>query len=156
MSQEQTLVLLKPDALHRGLVGTIINRLERKGLKIIGMKMMQMSDNLVNEHYAHLAEKPFFPDLKKFIQSAPIIAMALEGLEAVAVVRQLVGATNGRVAVAGTIRGDYSMSQSHNVVHASDSPENGQIEVKRFFQPEELFEYERADAAWVYEIGREI
>ncbi|MFH0988123.1 MAG: nucleoside-diphosphate kinase [Parcubacteria group bacterium] len=156
MSQEQTLVLLKPDALHRGLVGAIINRLERKGLKIVGLKMMRMSDGLVNEHYAHLADKPFFPDLKKFMQSAPIIALAIEGLEAVTVVRALVGATNGRAAVAGTIRGDYSLSQSHNVVHASDSPENGISEVKRFFQPEELFAYEKSDASWVYEIGREI
>lgn len=147
---EQTLILLKPDALQRNLVGEIISRFERKGLKIVGLKMLKISDTVIQEHYAHHVDKPFFGNLKKFMQSDPVIAIALEGLEAIAAVRLIAGATKGRAADAGTIRGDFSMSQSHNIIHASDSPENGLTEIKRFFNAEELFDYKKVDYELVY------
>lgn len=147
---EKSLILLKPDALQRNLVGDIINRFERKGLKIVGLKMLKISDAIIKEHYAHHIDKPFFGTLKKFMQSDPVIAIALEGLEAVAAVRLITGATKGREADAGTIRGDFSMSQSHNIIHASDSPESGETEIKRFFSAEELFDYKKADYELVY------
>lgn len=138
---EKTLILLKPCTVQRRLSGEIINRFERKGLRIVGMKMMQLDDNILAEHYAHLVDKPFFPYLTAAMKAAPVVAMCVEGIDAVAVVRALTGATNGRKALPGTIRGDYSMSGQENVVHASDSPENAEIEIKRFFRPEEIFEY---------------
>lgn len=138
---ERTLVLLKPDALQRGLIGRIVARFEEKGLKIIGLKMMRMSPAVAKEHYAHLVSKPFYPGLEKFMTGMPIVAMVLEGVEAVEVTRAIVGATNSRKAAAGTIRGDFSMSTSRNVIHASDSLETAQKEVARFFSKEELFEY---------------
>ena len=138
---ERTLVLLKPCTIQRGLAGEVINRFEKKGLKIAGIKMMQLSDALLAEHYAHLVERPFYPTLVKSMQATPVIAMCLEGVDAVAVVRQMAGVTNGRKALPGTIRGDYSMSGQQNIVHASDSPENAAIEVKRFFRDEEIFDY---------------
>ena len=147
---EKSLILIKPDALQRNLVGEIISRFERKGLKILGMKMMNIDDQLVKDHYSHLVDKPFFPVLQKFMQSFPVIALALEGVEATNAIRIIVGITKGREADAGTIRGDFSMSQSQNVVHASDSAENGEIEVNRFFKPEELFEYKKNDFEQVY------
>lgn len=147
---EKSLILIKPDALQRNLVGEIISRFERKGLKIIGLKMMNVNDELIKEHYSHLTEKPFFPVLQKFMQSYPVIAMAVEGLEATSAIRIIVGTTKGREADAGTIRGDFSMSQSHNAVHASDSAENGEIEVNRFFSAEELFQYKKSDFESVY------
>ncbi len=136
---EQTLVLLKPSAVKRGLMGTIIERFERKGLRIAGMKMMQLSDEILAEHYSHLADKPFFPGLRASMQETPVVAMAIEGRDVVRVVRAMVGATNGREAAVGTIRGDLSMSNQMNLVHASDSDENAAIELKRFFRPEEIF-----------------
>ncbi|MBU1132224.1 nucleoside-diphosphate kinase [Patescibacteria group bacterium] len=147
---ERTLILLKPDALQRNLIGQIIERFERKGLKIIGMKMIHVSDDKVKEHYSHHVEKPFFADLKNFIQSYPIVAIALEGLEAINTVRVITGTTLGREADAGTIRGDFSMSQSNNLVHASDSAENAQKEIERFFDQDELFEYKKLDFEAVY------
>lgn len=147
---EKTLVLIKPDALQRNLVGEIIGRFERKGLKIIGMKMIAVSDEKIEEHYAHHKDKPFFEKLKRFMQSAPLIALVLEGLEAVSAVRLITGETKGRSADAGTIRGDLSMSMQANVVHVSDSPENAVKEVERFFTAEELFTYQKMDFTWVY------
>ena len=138
---ERTLILLKPDALQRGLIGKIIARFEEKGLKIIGLKMLKMSPATAKEHYAHLTSKPFYPGLEKFITHMPIVAMVAEGVEAVEVTRTIVGVTNSRKAAAGTIRGDFSMSTSRNVIHASDSLETAQKEVARFFKKEELFEY---------------
>lgn len=138
---ERTLILLKPCTVQRRLIGEIINRIERKGLRIVGMKMMQLDDALLNEHYAHLADRPFFNFVKTSMKAAPIVAMCVEGCEAVQVVRTITGATNGRKAAPGTIRGDYSMSGQENIVHASDSPENAAIEIRRFFKPDELFEY---------------
>ena len=129
---EQTLVLLKPCTLQRALVGEIINRFERKGLRLAGMKMMQLTDSILNEHYAHLSGKPFFQILKDSMMSTPVIACCLEGIDAVHVVRSMTGSTNGRNADPGTIRGDYCMSNQQNIVHASDSLETAAIEIKRF------------------------
>ena len=118
---ERTLLLLKPCTVQRRLIGEVINRIERKGLRIVGMKMMQLDDKILNEHYAHLTERPFFPWLIASMKSAPVVAMCVEGNSAVTVVRNIVGATNGRKAAPGTIRGDYSMSGQENIIHASDS-----------------------------------
>ncbi|MBO7301359.1 MAG: nucleoside-diphosphate kinase [Bacteroidaceae bacterium] len=147
---EKTLILIKPNAIQRGLTGDIVTRFERKGLRIVGMKMMFMTDELVKEHYAHLVERPFFPYLKASMQAAPLIACCLEGAEAVETVRLMVGATNSRKALPGTIRGDFSMSGEQNVVHASDSVENALVEIDRFFKPEELFDYNSAITCFEY------
>ncbi|MEK7211282.1 MAG: nucleoside-diphosphate kinase [Patescibacteria group bacterium] len=147
---EKTLILIKPDALQRNLMGEIIGRFERKGLKIVGMKMIQLSDVLLDEHYAHHKDKPFFGGLKNFMKSSPIVAIALEGVEAISAVRLLVGPTRGSAADAGSIRGDLSMSTQANLVHASDSPESAEKEIKCFFAPEEIFEYQKIDFDYVY------
>jgi nucleoside-diphosphate kinase len=138
---EKTLLLIKPSAIQRSLIGEVISRLEKKGLRIAGMKMMVLSEEIINEHYAHLITKSFFPNIKKSMTATPLIAMCLAGKDAVDVVRRLTGATNGREALPGTIRGDLSSSISENIVHASDSLETAAVEVKRFFKPEEIFEY---------------
>lgn len=150
---EKTLVLLKPSCVQRQLIGEVVTRFERRGLRIAGMKMMQLSDEILREHYAHLADKPFFPTLAASMQASPVIALALEGIDAVQVVRAMTGATNGRAAAPGTIRGDYSMSNQQNIVHASDSVENAAIEVARFFKPEEVFDYQSGAFAYVYGEG---
>ncbi len=141
---ERTLILIKPDALARGLAGTILNRFESKGLKIAGLKMIQLTDKMLAEHYSHLADKPFFPGIASFMKSTPVLAMCLEGKEAVDVCRCLCGATNARQAAPGTIRGDLSISMQCNLVHASDSVVNAITEVSRFFKPEELYDYKPA------------
>lgn len=141
MSLEKTLVILKPSAVQRGLIGEITTRFERKGLRLAGMKMMQLTDDLLNEHYAHLADKPFFGRIKQSMMASPVIACCYEGVDAVQVVRSMTGATNGRKATPGTIRGDYSVSAQENIVHTSDSPENAIVELNRFFRPEEIFDY---------------
>ena len=138
---EQTLLLIKPDAIQRGLIGQILSRFEKKGFRIAGMKMLQMSKELAAEHYAHLVDKPFYPDLEKFVTTHPLVAVVVEGKEAVEVVRLIVGPTNASKAPAGTIRGDLSNSTSRNVIHASDSKETAEKEVKRFFGDTELFDY---------------
>ena len=153
---EKTLILLKPDAFQRGLIGKIIARFEEKGLKIVGIKMLKVSSEKAKEHYAHLADKPFFPELEEYITHQPIIAMVLEGKQAIEVVRKLVGKTNGREAAPGTIRGDYSMSTSRNLIHASDSPETAEKEIKRFFEEDELFEYDLQLLKKYYYAGDEI
>ncbi|MDD5022676.1 MAG: nucleoside-diphosphate kinase [Candidatus ainarchaeum sp.] len=141
MTKEKTLILLKPDAVQRGYIGNIVSRFENKGLKIVGMKMIHITSSLSKEHYAHLVSKPFYSDLEKFITSCPVVAMVLEGKEAVEVVRNICGPTNARKALAGTIRGDLSNSTSRNVIHASDSKETAEKEIPRFFKKEELFDY---------------
>lgn len=148
--KEKTLVLVKPDAIQRGLIGEIVGRFERKGLKLAGIKMMSLDDELLKNHYSHIADKPFFPSLAKFMKSSPVIAMAWEGLEVVTAVRLLCGITKARTAEAGSIRGDLAMSVSCNVVHASDSVENAQKEVERFFKDDELHEYTKAEYEHVY------
>lgn len=148
---ETTLVILKPSAILHGYAGQIINRFQQKGLVIHGMKMMQLSDELLREHYAHLVDRPFFPDLLKSMKASPVIVMALWGKDAVEVVRMMTGATNGRKALPGTIRGDFSMSGQENIIHASDSLENAEIELKRFFNPGEILHYEPASLSYTYE-----
>lgn len=143
--EERTLVILKPDTIHRGLAGEVLSRFERKGLKIIGVKMIQLEDALLEAHYAHIKDKPFFAGIKKFMKSAPVIVIALSGIEAVNAARLIVGPTRGYEAAAGTIRGDFSLSTQSNIVHASDSIENGMAEVTRFFAGNELFTYKRND-----------
>ena len=147
---ERTCILIKPDALQRNLLGEIIRRFERKGLKIVGLKMMQLEDVVLEDHYVHHKDKPFFGKLRDFMKSTPVIAVALQGLDAVDAVRIIVGTTKGREADAGSIRGDLAMSIQTNLVHASDSIENAQSEIKRFFKEKELFHYKKVDLNFVY------
>jgi nucleoside-diphosphate kinase len=143
--EEKTLIILKPDAIQRGLVGEVVARFERKGLKIVGMKMIQLGDVLLEAHYAHIKDKPFFEGIKNYMKSSPVIVMALSGIGAVEATRLIVGPTKGYEATAGTIRGDFSLSTQSNIVHTSDSIENGVAEVTRFFKDDELFAYKRND-----------
>lgn len=147
---QRTVVILKPDAIQRGLVGEIISRLEHKGLKLVAAKMVSASDALLEEHYAHHKDKPFFDGLKKFMKSAPLICMLWEGLEAIEVVRKMAGATNGRKADAGTIRWDLSMSTSANIIHVSDSEAAAVEEEKRFFDAGEVFDWNRVINPYLY------
>lgn len=147
---EKTLVILKPSAVIRGIMGEVISRFERKGLIIIGMKMMRLSDELLKEHYAHLVDKPFFPSLVRSMQASPVVVLCVKGVDAVAVVRKMTGATNGRNADIGTIRGDYSMSGQQNIVHASDTPENAEKEIRRFFDDGEITDYMPQTIAALY------
>ncbi len=148
---EQTLIIAKPDALQRGLVGEIIRRLESKGLKLIGIKMLALDSELLQSHYREHLEKPFYAGLEEFMKSSPVIAIAWEGYECVNSVRLLVGATNPREATAGTIRGDYAIGAGRNLIHASDSAASGHEEVKRFFDTTELFEYDKSEYLHIYE-----
>ncbi len=150
MKHERTVVLIKPDALQRSLVGEILHRFERKGLKIVALKMMKLSDAIVDDHYAHHKDQPFFPRLKRFMQESPVVAIVLEGIDAVSMVRIMCGDTAGAKALPGTIRGDFSIVKGANIVHASDSAENAEIEIKRFFALEELFDYEHGSFRHVY------
>lgn len=144
------MVLVKPDGLQRGLVGQIISRFERKGLKLTAIKMIALSDPILDEWYAHHKEKPFFRDLKKFMQSSPVVAMLWEGLDCVEAVRKIVGITKSRAAEAGSIRGDFGMSMQYNLIHASDSPENGKKERDLIFEKDEVFSYDKAEYLFVY------
>lgn len=147
---EKTLVLVKPDGIQRGLVGEVLHRFERKGLKIVGMKMMTLDEAVLREHYAHIADKPFFPGVSAFMQSSPVLAICLEGLEVVSAVRKIVGITKSREAEAGSIRGDFAMSVACNVVHASDSVDTAQKEVPRFFKADEILAYSKGEYEHVY------
>jgi len=140
---ERTLIILKPDCVQRGLCGAVLSRFESRGFSIAGMKMVKLSSALLKEHYAHIADKPFFPGIEKFMSSSPVVVAVIEGKEAVEAVRAMCGPTNARKAAPGTIRGDYSLSMQCNVIHASDSVETAQKEVARFFKPEELHSYKR-------------
>ncbi len=150
---ETTLVLLKPSCVQRMLIGEIIHRFERRGLHIAGLKMMQLDEPILREHYAHLADRPFFPSLAASMMASPIVALAISGVDAVQVVRTMTGSTNGREAAPGTIRGDYSVSNQQNIVHASDSTANAAIELARFFRPEEIFDYTGALQGFIYGEG---
>ena len=147
---ERTLILIKPDAIGRGLIGKIITRFEEKGLKVVGIKFLRLTDALLSEHYSHLADKPFFGGIKRFMQLSPVIAICLEGLDCVETTRRLCGITKAREAAPGTIRGDWAMSVQANLVHASDSIETANQEVKRFFGDAELFEYEISLTSMIY------
>lgn len=138
---EKTLVILKPSTVQRALTGQITTRFERKGLRLAGTKMMQLDEEILNEHYAHLKDKPFFQRVKNSMKSCPVVVQCWCGINAALVVRGLIGKTNGRDAASGTIRGDFSMSSQENIVHASDSAESAEIELKRFFNDNEIFEY---------------
>ena len=148
---ERTLIIAKPDAVQRGLVGEIISRLERKGLKLIGLKMVRLDSEALQAHYAEHLEKPFYTGLESFMKSSPVVLMAWEGYECVNSVRILVGATNPRNADAGTIRGDFSIGTGRNLIHASDSKESGESEVARFFATDELFDYDKSEYIHIYE-----
>lgn len=147
---QKTLVIAKPDAIQRGHIGEIITRMEKKGIKLIGLKMIHADDKLLSDHYAEHSDKPFFDSLKDFMASSPIVVMAWEGLEVVPTIRRMVGSTNGREAEPGSIRGDFGMSGSNNIVHASDSEEAGVSEVERFFTKEEIFDYQKDEYVHVY------
>jgi len=143
MSNERTLIILKPDCVQRGLVGAVLSRFESRGFSIVGMKMVKLSAAILKEHYAHIADKPFFPGIAAFMSSCPVVVAAIEGKEVVEVTRAMCGPTNARKAASGTIRGDYSLSMQCNVIHASDSAESAQKEIARFFSPGELHSYSR-------------
>lgn len=144
---ERTLVIIKPDAIQRSLVGEVINRLERKGLKIIGFKMMKLKEAILREHYAHVVDRPFFAELAQFMSSSPVLVVCLEGINAVEVVRRTAGTSDTEF---GTIRGDLSSSQQRNLVHSSDSVGTATREVARFFTEDELFDYDRDEWRHVY------
>lgn len=146
---ERTLVLLKPDAVQRRLVGRIISRIEEKGLKIVGLKMIRVSQELAEKHYAEHREKPFYPELLSFITSAPVVAMVVEGPKAVEVVRKMMGKTNPLEAEPGTIRGDFGLSVTMNLIHGSDSPASAAREIALFFREDEILSYQTADAPWL-------
>ena len=141
MATERSLILLKPDCVTKGHCGAVIDRFEKAGLKILGTKMMQLSNEILEEHYSHVADRPFFPNIRDFMQSAPVIGIVLQGDDAIKTVRDMLGPTNSQEADEGTIRGDFGTDMMVNVCHASDSPENGEIEVNRFFEGNELFDY---------------
>ena len=148
---ERTLVLIKPDAVQRGLIGEIISRLENKGLSIAGMKLMRISEELAGRHYGEHVGKPFFDSLVSFITSSPLIALAVEGENAVEVSRNLMGATNPKDAAPGTIRGDYGLTIGMNIIHGSDSLESAERELAIFFESSEIIAYDRAIDAWIIE-----
>lgn len=146
---ERTLVLLKPDCVQRRLVGQVIARLENKGLNIVAMKMIHISTDLARQHYAEHVDKPFYRGLEAFITSGPVVAMVVEGLQAIGVVRNMLGATSGLTAAAGTIRGDYSSSRQMNLVHGSDGPESARREIALYFRDQEIFGYEPTISRWL-------
>lgn len=147
---QQTLVILKPSCVERCLVGEVISRIQKRGLIITGMKMMQLDEKILREHYAHLVEKPFFPGLAASMMASPVICLVLKGVDVIEVFRKMTGVTNGRKAEPGTLRGDFCMSGQANIIHASDSPENAEIEIARFFKPEEVFDYMPSNARFLY------
>ena len=147
---EQTLIIFKPSSLERGLVGRVLSRFESKGLAIAGMKMMQLSPEILREHYAHLVDRPFYPSVVASMTACPVIVMCLRGVDAVKVVRAMTGATDGRQAAPGTIRGDFSMTNQENIIHASSSPEDAEVEIKRFFKADELFDYTPVAMRFLY------
>jgi len=151
MPAERTLVLVKPDGVQRGLIGEMVSRLERRGLRLVGMKLMRIDEDLAGRHYAEHRAKPFFDGLVEFITSAPVVAMVWEGPGAVALVRSMMGATDPARAAPGTIRGDLALSIGLNLIHGSDSVERGGEEVALFFRDDEMVEWERTLDRWLLE-----
>lgn len=147
---EQSLVIVKPDGVARGLTGEIISRFERKGFKIVAAKLSKVSEEKAKVHYGEHAEKPFFPMLLDFITQSPVMLLVVEGNHAISTIRTLVGKTNGSEALPGTIRGDFGTSKSFNLIHASDSPESAQREKENFFAPEEILSYDLPTADWLF------
>ena len=146
---QRTLILLKPDCVQRRLMGHVLSRFENKGLNIIAMKMLRVTPELAAEHYAEHVEKPFYPGLEAFITGAPVVAMVIEGREAIRVVREMLGATSGLEASAGTIRGDLSSSRQMNLVHASDGPEAAEREINLYFDADQICEYDPTLTPWL-------
>lgn len=151
MAVERTLVLVKPDGVQRGLVGAVLGRLEQRGLKLVGLKLLRMDDELAGRHYAEHAEKPFFAGLREFITSGPLVAAVFEGANAVQLTRNAMGATHPLDASPGSIRGDFGVDLGRNVIHGSDSAESGEREAALFFEPWELLSWERDTERWIYE-----
>lgn len=149
MATERSLILVKPDGVQRRLIGAIVTRIENRGLKIVGMKMLHVTPELAAEHYAEHVEKPFYPLLEEFITAAPVVALAVEGPEAISVMRGMMGTTNGRESAPGTIRGDYGVSRQMNLIHGSDGPDAAARELGIYFKPEELLDYEPTLGEWV-------
>jgi nucleoside-diphosphate kinase len=147
---ERTLILIKPDGVQRGLIGEIIGRIEKRGLKLAGLKLMQVSKSLAEQHYAEHKERSFFGTLVNFVTSGPLVAMAVEGPNAIAVMRKMMGSTNPQDAVQGTIRGDFALTMAYNIIHGSDGPESAARELKLFFKEEELVTYARNNDAWIF------
>jgi nucleoside-diphosphate kinase len=148
---ETTLIILKPDAVQRGLCGRIISRFEEKGLQIVGMKLMQISSDLAATHYKDHSSKPFYPGLVRFMTSSPVVVMAVRGIGAITICRNMMGATFGSKANPGTIRGDFGVSNSFNLIHGSDGPEAAARELSIFFKAGEVMEFPRASEAWIYD-----
>ncbi|MBC7224245.1 MAG: nucleoside-diphosphate kinase [Anaerolineae bacterium] len=148
---ERTLVIIKPDAVERGLIGPIITRLEQRGLRIAAMKMMRISESLARRHYAVHEGKPFFEPLIRYITAAPVVVMVVEGRNAIELVRRTMGATNPLEAAPGTIRADFGVEIGRNLVHGSDGPETARTEIALFFREDEILSYERAVDAWIWE-----
>ena len=138
---ERTLVILKPCTIQRGLIGEVISRFEKRGLKLVAMKMVQLDADILRKHYAHMVEKPFYPIIEKSMMAAPVVLCCWEGIDAVSVVREMAGATNGRKALPGTVRGDLCVSHQENLIHASDSLETAKAELERFFSPKDYCDY---------------
>lgn len=150
---ERTLIILKPDAVQRGLTGQILTRFETKGLKLAGMKMIHIDRDLAERHYAPHKGKPFYPGLIDYITRSPVVVLVLEGCNAIAISRKMMGATFGSKAEPGTIRGDFAVSNTFNLIHGSDSPESAASEIKLYFTDKELLGYERAVESWVYDFS---
>ncbi len=147
---EKTLVIIKPGAIQRGFIGEVIKRFENKGLQLCGIKMIQLDEEILKVHYAHLANRPFFTRIKDSMMASPVIVTCWQGLDAIRVVRAMAGVTNGRDAAPGTIRGDYSVSTQENIIHASDSPETARTELARFFNENEIFDYSQRFFDFLY------
>jgi nucleoside-diphosphate kinase len=148
---ETSLIILKPDAVQRGLMGRIITRFEEKGLQVVGAKLMKISPELAAQHYKDHASKPFYPGLVRFMTSSPVLVMAVRGIGAVAICRGMMGATFGSKAAAGTIRGDFGVSNSFNLIHGSDGPEAAMREIGLFFKAGEVLDFNRAGECWIYD-----
>ena len=140
---EKTLIIIKPCGIRRGLIGEVIQRFERRGLQVCGMKMVQLTEEVLSEHYSHLVHRPYYQRIVESMMQTPVIICCLTGVEAVHIAHVMAGATNGREAAPGTIRGDYSVSVQENILHTSDTVENGKIEIARFFNANEVFEFEK-------------
>ena len=147
---ERTLVIIKPCAVQRGLIGEVLSRFERRGLKLVAMKMTRLDAEICRRHYAHLVDKPFYPIIEESMTAAPVVLCCMEGIDAVEVVRTMAGATNGRKALPGTIRGDYCVSHQENIIHASDSLESAAQELERFFKPEDYCSYDTPLLDYLY------
>ncbi len=153
-AKERTLIILKPDSLQRGFLGEIIHRFERKGIKIVGLKMNKLSDMLLDDHYAQHKGKHFFEATKGYMKMLPVVLVVLEGLEVVRVARAMCGPTDGRNAPPGTIRGDFSMAISRNIIHSSEDEQSANREINIYFKSDELFEYDRPDAHFYFDVER--